>query len=101
MVDVATAGQYMLALSEGGRVYSWGKNTANTCEVRRGGCEGVRGGYVGVIQYTHINCHLIFVCVVVFVVVVVVVTFPPPPPPPPPPPAWLRGKLWSGSSKVH
>ena len=34
VAEVATAGHYMLALSEGGEVYSWGKNSGNTCEVR-------------------------------------------------------------------
>ena len=33
IVDVSIASQYMLALTEHGDVYSWGKNSGNTCEV--------------------------------------------------------------------
>jgi len=33
IVDTQTACQYALALAESGNVYSWGKNTGNTCEV--------------------------------------------------------------------
>ena len=33
IVEAQMASQYMLALTEGGSVYSWGKNTSSTCEV--------------------------------------------------------------------
>jgi len=33
IVDMQTACQYALVLAESGNVYSWGKNTGNTCEV--------------------------------------------------------------------
>ena len=34
IIDVAVADQYILCVTEDGRVYSWGKNTASTIQVK-------------------------------------------------------------------
>lgn len=37
IVDVSIADQYILCVTDDGRVYSWGKNTGSTIQVSNGG----------------------------------------------------------------
>ena len=65
IVDVSIAGQYMLALTEHGDVYSWGKNSGNTCEVCDTVC--VHACLCVYVCVTLCVCILVCVCVCVCV----------------------------------